>query len=112
MKAIYIPVSGPLRVEELPGEDGNVLSALQRRVGGFVEAVMVEPDTTLWMNEDGKAEQLSVNVRSHALVAHLLRPGDFVVGDCVLTGTDLDDGETVDVDQRWVDLCHTYFLMD
>ena len=110
MKIAFIPADGPVKLHDLDPED--TLSQLQRLVGGFIEAVQVDGEATLWLNEDGKAESLPVNVRSHALVAHLLQANDFIVGDCVLTGYDLEEGETVGLGQRWLTFIEEYFQVE
>lgn len=98
--AIHVPVAGNPKIVELP--DQNHLTDMQRYVGGWIEAVDIEPGTTLWLNEEGKLEGLDYNDRCHRLVAARLMPGDSIVGDCLITGFDDRTGETTSVNQHWI----------
>jgi len=87
--AIVIPaeLDQPLRREELEATD---LGAFQRLVGGRIEPVeLYLPNGTLYLNEEGKNEEMPVNQRATALASvhnRLFRGNDYVAGDAVVVG--------------------------
>jgi hypothetical protein len=89
IKGICIPaeITEPARVVEIT--DGGSISAL---VGGWMEAIMVNPTITCYMNEEGKLDGLPVNVRATAMMLHALHGTDVIVGDVVLLGFDREEG--------------------
>lgn len=95
MKAILIPTD-PGRSVEIVDFDGG-LKALQALVGGSIETVPYpgRRDVSPYFNEEGKIRGLPANGRATTLLAGSIYPGDFIAGDCVLTGM-TDMGEDVD----------------
>ena len=101
IRAIVIPVDGPLRVEMIAGDR---LHHLQGVVGGLIEAVNLSEvltDTgrrrvacTVFVNEEGKLLGLPVNPRATDLCA--IKIGgwflDVIVGDVVVVGWPDDQG--------------------
>lgn len=78
----------------------NELGALQSIVGGNIEAVPFHGGgpVAVFINDEGKFENPPrVNARATQLLGPGLRAGDFIAGDCVVTGLDVDTGENVDL---------------
>jgi hypothetical protein len=72
------------------------LKTLQAKVGGWVQAIDLDKDVTLWANEEGKLEGLPVNPFATALWELAFGVGtDIIVGDIVLTGGTDEEGETL-----------------
>ena len=90
INGICIPftITEPARMVEVT--DGKSISAL---VGGWLEALMVNPTITCYMNEEGKIDGLPVNVRATAMMLHALHGTDVIVGDVVLLGFNPETGE-------------------
>jgi hypothetical protein len=93
---IIIKTTGETEVVNF-GSDS--LSVLQKAVGGWVQAIDLNNNLTLWVNEEGKLEDLPHN----ALAQHFfdLRFGtgaDIIVGDAVLTGGTDSNGDTLGLD--------------
>lgn len=107
-----------IRVLLLDDEKATVLSVdrtLERfsaLVGGFIEQLRVAEDASAYINEDGKAHELAVNIVANRLLQVLgvqLWPGDVVVGPVVLFGSTSGQGERDeyehDVPDRIVQVC-------
>lgn len=82
--------------------DGNVteldsisLAVLQESVGGWVQAIDLRDDVTMWCNEEGKMEGLPHNPVGQALWVQAFGATDYIVGDVVFTGGTDRDGETL-----------------
>jgi hypothetical protein len=76
--------------------DNTGLQALQTAVGGWVQAVDLADDLTMWLNEEGKLVGLPHNTTAQKLWDKTFWVGsDFVVGDVVLTGGTDNEGETL-----------------
>jgi hypothetical protein len=87
-------------VEEIRPADGRtfVLDELQALVGGFIEVVRARDGRWLVINEDGKRQNLQLNVLASIKYksAGVARPSDVIVGDVLLAdnaemGADEDD---------------------
>lgn len=89
-KALVITTAGAVEViEEIS------LKVLQGKVGGWVQAVDLKPNLTLWCNEEGKMNGLAVNDFATELWESVYGATDIIVGDVVLTGGADDEGETL-----------------
>ena len=89
-KALVITTAGAVEViEEIS------LKVLQGKVGGWVQAVDLKPNLTLWCNEEGKMNGLAVNYFATELWESVYGATDIIVGDVVLTGGADDEGETL-----------------
>lgn len=76
--------------------DSIGLQELQTAVGGWVQAVDLAPDLTMWLNEEGKIVGLPHNQSAQKLWDKTFWVGsDFVVGDVVLTGGTDEEGRTL-----------------
>ena len=94
MKATKISTGGV--IEDIELEDGNTLADLQKHVGGYIEIISIGATTDLVINEEGKVYGLDRNPTADALLQQLgveLLPGDFIVGNVVVIGTN-SEGET------------------
>lgn len=97
-KALWITTAG-----ELVELDDTSLTALQEAVGGWVQAVGLKPDLTMWLNEEGKFMQLPHNLKGQAVWDAFFEEGsDYIVGNIVLTGGADEDGETLGLDDSAV----------
>ncbi|MFR7272475.1 DUF3846 domain-containing protein [Streptococcus pneumoniae] len=87
-------------VEKFP----NTLEALQKAVGGYIEAVRVNESIIIWCNEHGPMMGLNHNF-------HLCRNGwlqDSIVGDVIITGS--EDGENVSLTDDEIEEIQKRFL--
>jgi hypothetical protein len=87
--------------------DGNVaeldsisLAVLQESVGGWVQAIDLRDDVTMWCNEEGKMEGLAHNPVGQALWVQAYGATDYIVGDVVFTGGTDKDGETLPLSEE------------
>jgi Domain of unknown function (DUF3846) len=91
MKALVLTTTG--EIKEL---DGISLQDLQSAVGGWVQAIDLSNDLTMWLNEEGKLTGLPHNTTAQKLWDKTFWVGsDFVVGDVVLTGGTDEEGVTL-----------------
>jgi hypothetical protein len=91
MKALVLTATG--EVKEL---DQISLQDLQSAVGGWVQAIDLADDLTMWLNEEGKLTGLPHNTTAQKLWDKTFWVGsDFVVGDVVLTGGTDEEGVTL-----------------
>lgn len=74
------------------------LQWLQDMVGGYIEAVDVDPDgTVMYCNEEGKLINLPVNVIATELFRASHGFYDVIMGNVVLIGSDGSTGENADL---------------
>ena len=86
-----VKVVTPVQVLDLNYED--TLITLQSVVDGYVQAVDLTADVTLWCNEEGKMNGLPRNVIATSLWIDQFGETDIIVGNVVLTGGSDDEGE-------------------
>jgi hypothetical protein len=86
----HIKVATPVEVIDL---SDDTLTKLQDAVGGWVQAVDLTEDVTLWCNEEGKMNGLPFNAIATSLWIDKFGETDIIVGDVVLTGGADDEGE-------------------
>ena len=71
------------------GFSAEIYPFLSQTVGGFIEAVPLETDCTMYINEEGKLRGLPINYVAN-LLAHKLNSGlreyDYIVGNAVICG--------------------------
>ena len=89
-----------------PGQDYAItiqlrpdLSVLQEHVGGYIEQVQVNDHTALLINENGRFDELPVNVL--ATVISGLYPHNTIVGPALVVGV-TDDGELANIDPAYI----------
>jgi hypothetical protein len=108
MRAVVVPVEGPVTPLEIPDE-GSALDVLQSAVGGMIEALPFPykegEKATCYVNEEGKYTCLDdegnveVNLRATARMkpgVGLFR-GDFIAGPFVVAGFDPSTGRHRDL---------------
>jgi hypothetical protein len=110
--ATLIPADGsvPRYVTPARGEGtAFTLQELQTIVGGYIEALRSSWLTAddgqpliMFLNEDGKREDLPLNRFATALMRRALQPEDYIVGDVVLC-TYAEAGEGGDEDDEDAD---------
>lgn len=92
-KAILLDVEG--KVSTLDLDSANSLKTLQRAVGGWVQAVDFSTELTIWVNEEGKLNNLPINVEATKIWAHFFGNTDYIAGNAVFTGGTDENGETL-----------------
>ena len=105
MKAVLVPATGDIRMVELPDGEDWQLPVLQKYVGGYIEVFRMgsDPAVVAVCNEEGKLQRLPYNPRATALIdKHRGLHGDFVVGDVLFTGVNEHSGETVELNETWI----------
>jgi hypothetical protein len=89
--ALQITTNGEVR--EL---DSLELETLQNAVGGWVQAISLRPDLTMWMNEESKINGLPHNPVAQSLWDNVYgKDTDYISGDVVFTGGTDDNGESI-----------------
>ena len=105
MKALVIPVEGPLEEMDLPDGVKEQLTKLQEIVGGYIESVPIPAfiadanQATAIVNEEGKYMGLKPNMRATDFMVpgRGIGWGDYIAGSMVLLGFDPRDGLHKDV---------------
>jgi hypothetical protein len=92
-KAILLDVDGNLSSIDL--DAGNTLKILQNAVEGWVQAVDFTADLTIWVNEEGKLNNLPINAKATKIWAHFFGNTDYMSGNAVFTGGTDEEGETL-----------------
>lgn len=101
--AVIIETTGEKTVVSFTEENG--LSVLQKAVGGYVQAIDLGNDLTLWVNEEGKLESLPHNPIAQQYFDLRFGAGaDYIVGNAVLTGGSDENGDTLGLSQEKVEL--------
>lgn len=93
MKALVIPADNtqPTRYENLEG-----LEDFQRVVGGYIQTVPMEGNVAPYFNEEGKLTGLPKNDRATKILSGSIMSDDYIAGDCLFVGFDIDTGEELD----------------
>lgn len=100
IKAIKITTQGEMTSFDL---SPNELEQLQAAVGGYVQAINLNDQITLWCNEEGKIMNLPHNPIAQGLWDKVFGIGtDYIVGDVVLTGSADDEGKTIGLTNKQV----------
>lgn len=76
------------RVELVEPKDGKKFSLdeLQAVVGGYIELVRLSRGRDMWINEEGKLNELPINLAATKLWHEVYGPNDIIVGDVMVTG--------------------------
>jgi len=99
MKSVIVKINGEVEVKELNG-----LQELQKAVGGYIEAINLPNYGTGFVNEEGKLNNLPLNVV--ATVAYSKSNGfshDVLVGDVIFTGDVDEEGNNNDISDKFID---------
>lgn len=87
--------------EILKLSDETELEQVQTAVGGLVQAVSLDADLTLWLNEEGKLKNLPHNpTGQHIWDKTFGQDTDYIVGDIVLTGGVDENGATLGLSDK------------
>ena len=93
---VRIPADTGAELEELAVPLGGTASALSKGVEGWYECICFPAEFDMWLNEEGKLEQLPHNPRAQRLWDRYFGPGtDWLVGPVVITGCVDEEGETL-----------------
>jgi hypothetical protein len=87
--------------EILDLEDDS-LKKLQGAVGGWVQAVDLQDNLTLWCNEEGKLIGLTPNVIGTHMWEKSFGMTDVIMGDVVFTGGTDDEGDNLALPTAWL----------
>lgn len=106
-KAIKINTDGTLTELDLDSAEGS-LKVLQNAVGGWVQAIDLTPEVTMWINEEGKLDGLPLNFHGTMFWSASFGFGtDQIVGDIVLTGGTDEEGETLELSAKAEEVIRT-----
>ena len=86
--------------EILDLEDDS-LKKLQGAVGGWVQAVDLQDNLTLWCNEEGKLIGLTPNIIGTHMFEKSFGMTDVIMGDVVFTGGTDDEGDNLGLPHAW-----------
>ena len=101
MKFIKIPVEGDITTIDTD-DYPNAYEAIRTNVGGWLEAVSLGedhatlPNHRMYLDEEGKINDLPVNNRATSLTRGVVAHWDMIVGDVVICGP--VDGMSRDTD--------------
>ena len=91
--AIQIKADGTVTALDITADS---LQTLQTAVGGWVQAIDLATDMTMWCNEEGKLVGLPHNpYAQHLWDKAFGAQTDYIVGDIVLTGGTDEEGYTL-----------------
>jgi hypothetical protein len=94
MKALIIKTDGTKEVALFT--EGNFLNLAQATVGGWIQLVRLESKgIDLYLNEEGKLDQLEQNPIATALWSEDYGLTDYIVGNVIITGGADHEGNTV-----------------
>ena len=93
-QALKLNVHGETEVVDLDAPEGS-LKVLQSAVDGWIEAVDLSDEMTMWVNEEGKLIGLIRNDMATKMFREVFGNVDVIMGDVVFTGGADDEGETV-----------------
>jgi len=91
--AVVIKTDNTVEVIDI---EKDTLAQLQKGVGGYVQAIDLSADVSMWLNEEGKLIGLPHNTLGQKHWDKAFGPGtDTVMGDIVLTGGVDGEGDTI-----------------
>lgn len=100
-KAVILRTDGTKEVVDFSTDS---LSVLQNAVGGYIEAVDLGDNLTMWLNEEGKLNGLPHNENAQFYFDLRFGPGvDYIVGNAIFTGGTDNEGDTLGLDDRVVE---------
>lgn len=108
-KAVIVKTDNTTKTVELTAS--NELAVLQEAVGGWVQAIQLTDTLTLWLNEEGKMEELAHNAIAQWYWDMAFGRTDYIVGNAIFTGGFDEEGETIGLtDQQVENLSDTTVL--
>jgi hypothetical protein len=100
--ALQVTTTGEVTELDLASDS---LNKLQTAVGGWVQAIDLASDLSMWCNEEGKLTGLPHNPYAQYMWDKVFGAHtDYLVGDIVLTGGTDSEGETIGLTQEQVDI--------
>lgn len=100
--ALQVKTTGEVTELDLTSDS---LQTLQTAVGGWVQAIDLASDLSMWCNEEGKLTGLPHNPYAQFMWDKVFGAHtDYLVGDIVLTGGTDDEGDTIGLTQEQVDI--------
>lgn len=85
LMAEIIKTDGTRREVQPAGGTYFTLEEMQAIVGGYVEQVWLDENTTMFLNEEGKLEGLPFNIEAtKVFLSHYPESNDFIVGDVLV----------------------------
>lgn len=93
-KALLIDTEGHAVELDLDSKEGS-LKTLQTAVDGLIQAIDINQNLTMWLNEEGKILGLPINSLGTAMYRRATEVKDIIVGNIVLTGGVDDEGDTL-----------------
>jgi hypothetical protein len=100
--ALQVTTAGEVTELDLSSDS---LNKLQTAVGGWVQAIDLASDLSMWCNEEGKLTGLPHNPYAQYMWDKVFGAHtDYLVGDIVLTGGTDSEGETIGLTQEQVDI--------
>ena len=98
MKILKFYADGRYAVEDIE----NSLQAMQQNVHGYIEAVPISEKYRLLVNEEGKLNDLPVNINATELFRTCLRTPDTIVGDAFVACLDESGEDFTDMPEHGV----------
>lgn len=86
-------------------EVADTYELVREAVGGYIEALRMSDTCVLWINEEGKLDELEPNF---ILTDRAGNQIDFVAGNVIFTGTN-EEGETVSLSEEDIELIQERF---
>lgn len=98
----YLTITTDGTIQKRPGVPSY--DDLTAAVGGWIEAVAITEGVTMWVNEEGKLQDLDLNPVATAVAHGAIQTADWIAGPAVITGTtpEGDERELTDDEVRIV----------
>ncbi len=101
IKALEVTTEGKVGIINLLPD--TQLEQVQKAVGGLVQAIGLDDELTMWVNEEGKILKLPHNLFAQHLWDNTFgKDTDYIVGNMVLTGGTDSEGETMSLSDKQV----------
>lgn len=101
MKAVIITTQGEKSVVEF--DNATCYKTLSDAVGGMIECVGIDENTDMWVNENGIAEGLPLNLFGSAIYKETWNAGNPILGNIIITGGADEEGYTLGLTDEQVE---------
>jgi hypothetical protein len=91
-KALIVRASKSIQTVDLDAPEGSY-RVISDAVGGYIEAVSLDDDLTMYVNEEGKLDGLPLNLLATLLFRTRFGATDIIMGDAILVGGVDDEGD-------------------
>jgi hypothetical protein len=105
-QVIVITPEQEVSVQQMPSTSPDEYNFLNTAVAGWIQAVPLDDDLagiTLWVNEEGKLDDLPYNTKATYLWELSYGFTDVICGTAVLTGGSDEEGETLPLTNEQVE---------